>query len=141
MCLCLACIVVIQCIKKDKKHCNNGSDTDNQGRYKERSVDEMKYEKGKDGSHLHNCYIERRDGDLSEQLFRNDGGVITAFLNGYAIIPIDRYACLVEMASPGDARLRPVVFSHEDIEAANKDLYGCSCVMQGCRTLNQLQKK
>jgi len=94
----------------------------------------FKYEKGIDGSHIHNCCIMRRDGDLSEHLFRNDGSVITAFLNGYAIIPIDLYARLVEMASPSNAKLRPVIFSMQDIEAANKDLYNNSIQSTGKTT-------
>lgn len=84
----------------------------------------MKYEKGKDGSHLHNCFVSRRNGDLSDQLFNQDDGTVTAFLNGYAVIPIEDYSQLVKMASPQDATLRPVPFSMALIRAANKDIYG-----------------
>jgi len=85
---------------------------------------EFKYQKGVDGSHIHNCYVMRREGDLSRQIFRNDEGIITAFLNGYAIIPIGHYARLVELASPNDARLKPIPYSMQNIKDADKDLYG-----------------
>ena len=58
---------------------------------------QTKYEKGKDGSYLHNCYMERREGDVSPWMFHCDGdtGSVIAALNGYAIIPMERYAKLV----------------------------------------------
>jgi len=81
------------------------------------------YEKGKDGSYFHNNLLKRRDGEKAPQLFSNNDETISAFLNGYAIIPIEEYARLVEMASPSDARLKPVIFSMKDIKEANKQLY------------------
>uniref|UniRef100_A0A6M3LEU0 Uncharacterized protein n=1 Tax=viral metagenome TaxID=1070528 RepID=A0A6M3LEU0_9ZZZZ len=58
----------------------------------------MKYEAGKNGSYLHNCVIVRRENDPVEMLFRNDDN-ITAFLNGYAIIPLEEY---YKLAGKGD---------------------------------------
>jgi len=85
----------------------------------------MKYEKQKDGTYLHNCYVWRREDD-STTIFDNVGSrddVIIARLNGYAIVPIEEYARLVEMASPSDARLKPVIFSMEDIKEADEQLH------------------
>ena len=56
----------------------------------------MKYEKGIDGSYCHNNIIIRRDDDPRGALFdsgflQQSGKTISAFLNGYAIIPMKEY--------------------------------------------------
>jgi len=79
----------------------------------------MEYEKGIDGSYFHNNLVELREGEAVKYLFYNDGERITAFLNGYAIIPIEKYAALVNVTSPGS-----VYFSMSDIEEANRQLLG-----------------
>ena len=84
----------------------------------------MKYEKKIDGSYFHNNLVELREGEAAKYLFYNDGERITAFLNGYAIIPIEKYAALVKGASPGNANLNSVYFSMSDIEEANRQLLG-----------------
>ena len=82
----------------------------------------MKYNKGTDGSYLHNCCIIRRNGDPSNVLFHSNK-TISAFLNGYAIIPMEKYARLVEIAMPSDIRLKSVVFSKEQIKEADRELH------------------
>lgn len=57
----------------------------------------MKYEKLKDGSYIHNCFIKRRENEKSSILFYQDGDEsISAFLNGYAVIPLDEYFRLTD---------------------------------------------
>ena len=52
----------------------------------------MNYEKGKDGSYFHNNILIRRDDDSNPgAVFNNQNETITAFLNGYAIIPMKKY--------------------------------------------------
>ena len=83
------------------------------------------YEKGKDGSHLCNCYLYSRKNELAQVLFEmnNETQSISAFLNGYAIVPIEDYADLVEAASVSNAELKPITFSMENINTAYKELY------------------
>lgn len=52
----------------------------------------MKYGKAKDGSYVHNCYIEMRDGMKEKIPFHGTCDHVSAFLNGFAIIPIEDYA-------------------------------------------------
>jgi hypothetical protein len=50
------------------------------------------FKKLADGSYVHNCYLEGRDSDPAEFMFKqNADDSISAFLNGYAIIPIETY--------------------------------------------------
>jgi len=79
----------------------------------------MKYEKGLNDSYLHNCLIIRRAGDPAGVLFRRDKNGFTASLNGYAIVPIEEYTRLVELASPSNETLK-------EIEEADKELHGKS---------------
>ena len=51
----------------------------------------MEFEKCKDGSYIWNCFVERRKDDPSTTVFSGDDKTITAHLNGYAIIPLERY--------------------------------------------------
>ena len=51
----------------------------------------MDFEKCKDGSYIWNCFVERRKDDPSTVIFGGDNKTITAHLNGYAIIPLERY--------------------------------------------------
>jgi len=52
----------------------------------------MKYEKLKDGGFVHNCHLIPRGDEKADYLFYQDGDKsITAFLNGYAIIPLEDY--------------------------------------------------
>ena len=55
---------------------------------------EIQYKKGIDGSYLHNCVIKSRKNEKVEVLFYQDKS-ISAFLNGYAIIPIKKYYKLI----------------------------------------------
>jgi hypothetical protein len=82
----------------------------------------MGYEKTRDGSYVCNCFISKRSGEMSEQLFTLTEKSITATLNGYAIVPIEDYARLVELARPQNAKLRPIKFSKEKIDIADKEL-------------------
>jgi len=52
----------------------------------------MKYSKSKDGGFIHNCIVNRRKTDKAKAIFYCDKDKTIAFLNGYAIIPIEEYA-------------------------------------------------
>ncbi len=55
----------------------------------------MEYKKLNDGSYVCNCYIGRREDESADALFKQNGDEsIAAFLNGYAIIPLEEYAAL-----------------------------------------------
>lgn len=56
----------------------------------------MEYKKAKDGSYFHNNIVVGRKGDPSEMRFysKPGGESVVAFLNGYAIIPIEEYCRL-----------------------------------------------
>jgi hypothetical protein len=80
-------------------------------------IDMVEYKKTNDGSYVHNCYIVRRDDDNGQYLFgQTDDKKITAFLNGYAIIPLEEYAQLtgkdlgdmIANANEADKQLHPV---------------------------------
>ena len=73
-----------------------------------------KFKKCEDGSYIHNCYVERRDGDPVDALFYSDHKTMTARLNGYAIIPIDVYAKLSG---------KPTLISEDAIREADKHLH------------------
>jgi len=51
----------------------------------------MKYERESDGSYLHNCLLKWRPEQGKEAMFRIDNGSVKAYLNGYAIIPLEEY--------------------------------------------------
>lgn len=57
----------------------------------------MKYKTMLDGSYLHNFFLRRRNDEPSPYLFRiTENRVnLTAFLNGYAIIPLEEYYKLI----------------------------------------------
>jgi len=55
------------------------------------------YEKGTDGSYFHNNLVIGRDDDPNRMaLFNSSGESITAFLNGYAVIPMQLYCELTK---------------------------------------------
>ena len=84
----------------------------------------MKYKKCRDGSYVTNCYILRREADSSNYLFyAKEDMSITAHLNGYAIIPMEKYAELVELARLADDKITAIQFSMEAINEADKDLH------------------
>ena len=74
----------------------------------------MEFQKMKDGSYVHNCYIAPRSGEKAFVLFGYEpvGGGITAFLNGYAVIPLEEYK-----------KLKGEDFDGTSIEKAYRDLY------------------
>ena len=49
--------------------------------------------KCKDGSHIWNCLLERRPDDTNKYMFNQsaDNDHISCFLDGYAIVPIEKY--------------------------------------------------
>lgn len=74
----------------------------------------MKYEKAKNGSYLHNCLIEgRKDSPPVAMLTETEEGLVIT-LNGYAIIPLEKYAeltgedysAMITAAKEADAVLR-----------------------------------
>ena len=74
------------------------------------------YKKHKDGSYVHNCYIERRIDDMSKYMFyQSNDEYISAFLNGYAIIPLEKYYKLIDKEFPDQDK--------ENIIEADKQLY------------------
>jgi hypothetical protein len=77
----------------------------------------MTIEKCKDGSFVRNCLINRRKEDASPHMFYQDSeaSYISAFLNGYAIIPLEEYAELT-----GDDYSDMIASAMED----NKELDG-----------------
>ena len=83
-------------------------------RYETTQESVMDFQKMKDGSFVHNCYIARRRGEKAPLLFRqeSDGSKLIAFLNGYAIIPLEEYK-----------KLKGEDFDGTLIEKADRDLY------------------
>jgi len=77
----------------------------------------MKFEKGIDGSYFHNNLVIIRDDERESHLFYSSPKLrtISAFLNGYAIIPLETYYKLVRREI--DERTR------EQIKEADKQLH------------------
>lgn len=57
-----------------------------------------KYEKGKNDSYCHNSLVIIRDGDPAPALIHSDLDGVFARLNGYAIIPMEKYCELTDGA-------------------------------------------
>jgi len=75
----------------------------------------VKYKRFDDGSFFHNNVIvfRKEDYDNKRAIFHADGDEsITAFLNGYAIIPAEEYC-----------KLTGQNFNGKDITEADKDLH------------------
>jgi len=73
----------------------------------------MEYEKGIDGSYVHNCIVVCRKDDPTPTLFYSKtGSSISAFLNGYAVIPIKEYC-----------ELKGIEYNGSKIEEADKVLH------------------
>ena len=72
----------------------------------------MSYGKTKNGSYVHNCLIERRENEKAAILFYVEDSEIGVYLNGYAVIPLEKYKELL-----GEK------FDGEYIEKADKELY------------------
>lgn len=76
----------------------------------------MKYKTTLDGSYIVNCFIDRRETDPSPSLFyQKDAESIIVRLNGYAIIPIEKYRKLTK---------EDMLIDESQIAQANKDFYG-----------------
>jgi len=83
----------------------------------------MKFEKMNDGSFVHNCRIVRRDNDKASVLFHQNGNEsVAAFLNGYAIIPLEEYYQLKgEHGEDGNNWPDEML---KNVEEVDKQLYG-----------------
>ena len=79
------------------------------------------YEKGKDGSYIHNCLLVRREGDpaISMVSITSDNRV-TVTLNGYAIIPLAEYCKLTDNQSYLDETINRIKEADEYL-APQKD--------------------
>ena len=82
----------------------------------------MVFEKMKDGSYLHNCHIVFRENDKAKYLFHKDSEdkSLTAFLNGYAIIPLEEYYRLKD--ERGDKGFDLIEEALKNIKEADKQL-------------------
>jgi len=85
----------------------------------------MKYEKGKNGSYIHNSIIIKREDDPSPSSFSPVGDVFVR-LNGYAVIPIKEYARLIKIESlwTGDPKIKLIEVPTDDIKQADLELWG-----------------
>lgn len=82
-------------------------------------MDEYKYSKGKDGSYVHNCLVVRREDDKVPTLFHQNGNEhVSAFLNGYAVIPIEEYENLT--GKPTFIESRSIKKADEDLHSSNQ---------------------
>ncbi|MCG7948061.1 MAG: hypothetical protein JAZ07_17085 [Candidatus Thiodiazotropha endolucinida] len=76
---------------------------------------EYTYEKCKDGSYVHNCFVVRREDDKSPTLFYQNGNEhVSAFLNGYAVIPLEEYERLTG---------EPTLIERQSIKKADEELH------------------